>query len=435
MQGNSSISGGNYFCPGLFRAILTAKNLKAVHLHTGGLIGAMVRLAVRLCGVPYVISIHGGQADLPKEQMNQLLAPLKGTFNWGKILEILLRANRVHANADTIISLGESERRKLREQYPHTRVEVLPNGVDCRRFASADGAAFRKKYQLGNGLLILCVGSFHRQKNQMTLFEAFAWLRKTSMPDIKLVLIGVVYDEAYFREISARAANSGLADSTLLLPNLPYDSPDLANAYAAADLFALPSSLYEPFGIVVLEAWSAKCPVICARTGGLADFGHDGDNLRFTDTSDAGALAEAIAKLHFAPSLSARLAANGQKNRRNLFVESNHGKTPEFLPEGRCGGEPGGIEKLIPEGYENLIVLLCCGGITDISGEAVFRKDQFFRSADFVTEHHTQEKIQKCRIMHFPVLRCIGKFPRREIFSECGIDRRFAPDIGTRNQR
>ena len=134
------------------------------------------------------------------------------------------------------------------------------NGVDYRRFASADGAAFRKKYRLGNGPLILCVGSFHRQKNQMTLFEAFAGLRKTSMSDVKLILIGVVYDEAYFREISARAADSGLADSTLLLPNLPYDSPDLANAYAAADLFVLPS-LYEPFGIVVLEAWSAKCPV------------------------------------------------------------------------------------------------------------------------------------------------------------------------------
>ena len=307
-----NIRGGNYFCPGLFRALLTAKNLKAVHLHTGGLIGAMGRLAAKLRGVPYVISIHGGQADLPKEQMDQLLAPLQGTFNWGKILEIILRTNRVHADADAIISLGESERRKLREQYPHTRVEVLPNGVDYRRFASADGAAFRKKYRLGNGPLILCVGSFHRQKNQMTLFEAFAGLRKTSMSDVKLVLIGVVYDEAYFREISARAADSGLADSTLLLPNLPYDSPDLANAYAAADLFVLPS-LYEPFGIVVLEAWSAKCPVICARTGGLADFGHDGDNLRFTDTSDAGALAEAIAELHFTPSLSARLAANGQK--------------------------------------------------------------------------------------------------------------------------
>ena len=276
------------------------------------LIGAMGRLAAKLRGVPYVISIHGGQADLPKEQMDQLLAPLQGTFNWGKILEILLRTNRVHADADAIISLGESERRKLKEQYPHTRVEVLPNGVDYRRFASADGAAFRKKYRLGNGPLILCVGSFHRQKNQMTLFEAFAGLRKTSMSDVKLILIGVVYDEAYFREISARAADSGLADSTLLLPNLPYDSPDLANAYAAADLFVLPS-LYEPFGIVVLEAWSAKCPVICARTGGLADFGHDGDNLRFTDTSDAGALAEAIAELHFTPSLSARLAANGQK--------------------------------------------------------------------------------------------------------------------------
>ena len=192
-----NIRGGNYFCPGLFRALLTAKNLKAVHLHTGGLIGAMGRLAAKLRGVPYVISIHGGQADLPKEQMDQLLAPLQGTFNWGKILEILLRTNRVHADADAIISLGESERRKLKEQYPHTRVEVLPNGVDYRRFASADGAAFRKKYRLGNGPLILCVGSFHRQKNQMTLFEAFAGLRKTSMPDVKLVLIGVVYDEAY----------------------------------------------------------------------------------------------------------------------------------------------------------------------------------------------------------------------------------------------
>ncbi len=54
--------------------------------------------------------------------------------------------------------------------------------------------------------------------------------------------------------------------------------------------------------------------MICARTGGLADFGHDGGNLRFTDTADAGALAGAIAELYFDPSLSARLAANGRKN-------------------------------------------------------------------------------------------------------------------------
>ena len=292
-----NIRGGNYFCPGLFRALLTAKNLKAVHLHTGGLIGAMGRLAAKLRGVPYVISIHGGQADLPKEQMDQLLAPLRGTFNWGKILEILLRTNRVHADADAIISLGESERRKLKEQYPHTRVEVLPSGVDYRRFASADGAAFRKKYRLGNGPLILCVGSFHRQKNQMTLFEAFAGLRKTSMSDVKLILIGVVYDEAYFREISARAADSGLADSTLLLPNLPYDSPDLANAYAAADLFVLPTR-EDIWGLVINEAMAYGLPVITTdRCVAGLELVEEGVNGSIVPVEDAAALAGKMKEL------------------------------------------------------------------------------------------------------------------------------------------
>jgi len=61
--------GGNFFSLELFRLLLRTRDIKAIHLHTGGFIGAMGRLVARWRRIPYFISLHGGQLDLPPEQM------------------------------------------------------------------------------------------------------------------------------------------------------------------------------------------------------------------------------------------------------------------------------------------------------------------------------------------------------------------------------
>mgnify|MGYP001010545321 CR=1 FL=1 len=118
-------------------------------------------------------------------------------------------------------------------------------------------------------------------------------------------------------------------DFVLFLPNLPYDSVDLADAYASADIFVLPS-FYEPFGIVVLEAWAASCPVVCGRTGGLCDFGRDGENLRFTDPASSDALAGAVEELHQDKNLAAHLAQGGKETARTYSWETITGRLLEL---------------------------------------------------------------------------------------------------------
>ncbi|MDQ0290145.1 glycosyltransferase family 4 protein [Oligosphaera ethanolica] len=305
--------GGNYFSLSLFFALLFTRHLQAIHLHTGGFMGAMGRLVAKVRRVPYVISIHGGSLALPAEQMQKLLAPLKGSFNWGKVLEVLFPIKNVYRDATAILCLSEQERLLNAEKYPRSRVLSFPNGVDSERFAAADGAAFRAKYGIAvDAPVLLCVGSFYAQKNQQRLVEAFRLLHDSGHSRAQLVLIGVCYDRAYFDGLRAQVREYGLSDSVLFLQDLPYQSLDLLNAYAAADIFVFPS-LYETFGIVVLEAWSAQTPVVCGRIGGIVDYGRDDDNLCFADVTSAVDIAAKTAALLADPAYAARIAAGGRK--------------------------------------------------------------------------------------------------------------------------
>ena len=83
-------------------------------------------------------------------------------------------------------------------------------------------------------------------------------------------------------------------------------------AYKAADIFVLPS-LFEPFGIVVLEAWSAGVPVIVSRTGGLQRLVEDGVTGLFFDTSNIQSFMDAFYKLKMNPDLIKSLKDNSLK--------------------------------------------------------------------------------------------------------------------------
>lgn len=324
-----SLRGGDYFCPGIFFTVLFTRNLHAVHLHTGGFIGALGRLAARLRRRPCVMSIHGGRLDLPPEQMAQLLAPLKGSLNWGRVLEFLLRSRRLDSDVDTLICLAESERERLQAKYPGTRVVTLPNGVDVRRFSSGDGEEFRRSHGLGDAPVLLAVGGFYEQKNQLTLLEAFAMLKSRGFADARLVMIGVVYDREYFDRLAEFAKSRLPEGDVLFLCNLDYRSPELAGAYRAADCFVHPSR-YETFGIVILEAFAASCPVVCGCVGGIRDYGEDGRNLLFADIGSAGSIAAAAARILGDPELARRLAESGGETAASYSWETIAGTLLEY---------------------------------------------------------------------------------------------------------
>ena len=301
--------GGNVLSFPFLFALLFCKNIKLIHLHTGGRLGAFVRLVSKLRKFPYLISVHGGLLEIPEKQLAELVAPMKGSFNWGKIFDFILNAGKVEEDAAAIICVSKSEQKMLAEKYPGEKVVYLENGVNIEHFASGDAQKFRDNYKLENEKIILNVASFNPQKNQTALIDSFEAVLK-SHPDCKLVLIGTIYDEEYYKLLLKKAEK--LKDSVIIIPNLNFDSEVLINAYAASDLFVLPS-LYEPFGIVVLEAWAAGKPVACSGAGGLKAFVHNNENGLIFDVESTEDITEKISQLLDDKDLAAKLAAAGRE--------------------------------------------------------------------------------------------------------------------------
>lgn len=324
--------GGNLLSLKLFWALITRRDLNAIHLHTLGFMGILARLAAKIRKIPYFITIHGGNLELPQSQKEKLAAPLAGSFNYGKILEILLGGRRVMADATAIFCVSHSEYELMRAQYSETKAVYLPNGVDVGRFSSGVAERFRARYcpPGDDRSIILSVGGFYPQKNQSMLLEAFARVH-ADRPDSLLVLIGVLYDRDYFAGLERRANELGIADSVMLIKNLPFNSESLEDAYAASSLFVMPST-YEPFGIVCIEAWAAGRVVLCSPVGGMRQFIQDGRNGLYFDLSSLDDLVAKITRLLGDDALRTRLAEAGRRDAEDYSWAAVAGKLAEYYP-------------------------------------------------------------------------------------------------------
>lgn len=302
------LKGGSPLSLPLFFALLRQKNLKLVHTHVGRRLGGIARTVARLRKIPYVIHVHGGRHTVPQEQYDAMVAPVKGKPEWGKLFGFLFGSRRVFSDADAVICVGKSEAEEMR-QRGQKNVHYLPNGVHVQRFADASPDLFRKAYGLENTPFILCLSRIDYQKNQRLLVKAFAEFRKTH-PGHKLVFIGPVTVEDYHRQLLADIEAAGLSDDVLIIPGLRPGDPLLPSAYRAAELFVLPTS-NEPFGIVILEAWAARTPVVATRVGGIPGFTTDGENILLSEDGDVGMLAEKMEQLADSPALQQKLTENG----------------------------------------------------------------------------------------------------------------------------
>jgi len=277
--------GGDLYSIPMFLKLLFQKNIYIFHLHTINRVGAMVRIISKIRKIPYIITIHGGILDMPKEHLEELSQPNRGSFNWGKPIDILIGKNRVFDDSSAIICVSKKEQELMQKKYPNKIIKHIPNGVDLNKFNNGNKERFYKDFNLSeNNKVILSVGSFHPLKNQMLLIESFLDLEKTGKKDIlyqniTLVLVGVIYNEAYYNSLLEKAK---LSKNIIILPNLDFNSDRLKDVYKSANIFVLPTK-YDAFGIVVLEAWTEKIPSIVSKIGGLLSFVKDKENGIFFD--------------------------------------------------------------------------------------------------------------------------------------------------------
>ena len=295
--------GGNPFCPKLLDALRTG-GFSLIHIHCAGRLSVQCALLARRLGIPCVISLHGGHAAVPPEELRQMMAPVRGKFNYGGLIDRLrgLRRDAV-AEASAAICISRDEEARLKERYPGHRIVYLPNGVDVASFAQKPSCSPRTEWGIPpTRRLMLCISRIDYQKNQIALLEPLARL-----PETHLLLVGPVTAPWYHERLLSRARELQCQDRLTVIPGLPPGDPRLKAILHEADIFVLPS-LHEPFGIVALEAWSAGLPVIAARTGGLKDFIADGRNGLLFDPKDTEGLVRCVRRLLEDAALRASLA-------------------------------------------------------------------------------------------------------------------------------
>lgn len=178
--------------------------------------------------------------------------------------------------SDRIVTISESTKRDLVEllHIPAEKIVVAPPGVDQaifqRNYSKVQLQQIRDKYSLPSHY-ILYMGTLEPRKNIERLVQAFALLRQNaSLQRYKLVLAGKKgwqYD-SIFQQI----AQHGLQQEVICTGYV--DETDKAALYQQADLFVFPS-LYEGFGMPVLEAMAAGVPVLTSNVSSLPEVAGD----------------------------------------------------------------------------------------------------------------------------------------------------------------
>ena len=195
------------------------------------------------------------------------------------------------------------------EQGP---IEVIPNGIDPVEHVPADDlVALRRRFAAPGERLVLLIGRLVYEKGfQLALAALPAVIGR--LGDVRFVVAGSGTHEA---ELRAQAAALGLDRHGEFLGWVGDDV--LRGLYRVADLAVVPS-IYEPFGLVALEAMAAGCPCLVADTGGLREVvPHERAGLRFR-ASDPEALAGAAIRLLADRSLSTRLASAASTHVRHF---------------------------------------------------------------------------------------------------------------------
>lgn len=246
----------------LARSLLMAKdNLDAdiVHCHTwytqmGGL------LASKLWGVPYLLTVHSLEPLRPWK-----VEQLGNAYHLSSWIE---RTAIEQANA--VIAVSKETREDVLRLFDvdPAKVHVIYNGIDPAEYRKDSGTDVLEKYGVDPARpFVLFVGRITRQKGIIHLVNAIPHLD----PDLQVVLCAGAPDtpeigqEMLDRVNAVSAGRPGVIWIREMLPR-----PDVIQMYSNAAVFCCPS-VYEPFGIINLEAMACETAVVASAVGGIKE--------------------------------------------------------------------------------------------------------------------------------------------------------------------
>jgi len=196
---------------------------------------------------------------------------------------------------------------------PQDKITVIPNGISTEKFQLEESLGeLRSNYALPQEKIILFVGRLVHEKGAHVLLEAFPGILR-SVPQAKLVVVGKGGEQ---EALEAKARQSGIREKVCFTGYLP--EQDLLRLYKCADVAVFPS-LYEPFGIVALEAMASGIPVVLSDTGGLREIVVDGVDGFKAFPGDSWSLGEKIINLLWDSEAAANLASQAYGKAKNIY--------------------------------------------------------------------------------------------------------------------
>ena len=276
-------------------------------VHCGNIrpVGHAVWLAQRRTGAPYLVYVNGMDLLVERRKAASALKRRSTAAIFG-------RAAGVVANSEWTAQLAAAVMREtgVRRAPPVAAIDL---GTDPAQFhPSRDTGALRRRFGLGEAMLLLTVARLVRHKGHDVAIQAVAALRE-SHPDLRYLVVGTGPDEPRLR---ALAAELGVADAVVFAG--PLSDADVAEAYATADVYVGlsredgPISV-EGFGISFVEAGASGTPSVAGDSGGVRSAVRHGETGFVIPPSDPTAAAATIATLLADGDLRARMGERARQ--------------------------------------------------------------------------------------------------------------------------
>ncbi len=233
-----------------------------------------------------------------------VVLPVSGTARRMKGLYDAMVGVKTLNLADRLIAMTELEKKWCEGEGISTdKIDIIPNGIPKEAFKRYDGNAAKKKFGLDRYLLF--VGRMYQEKAPLHLVNALDNL-KDDFPNLGVIFAGPDQGEA--AKVSALAKEKGLGDRVVYAGKV--EEQEKFELLAGCEAFVLPSK-FEAQGIVFIEAWTQKKPIIGTRVGGVPYVIKDGETGLLYEYGDMDGLTGHIRTILENPGEARRLGDNG----------------------------------------------------------------------------------------------------------------------------
>lgn len=221
---------------------------------------------------------------------------------------------------------------------PKDKLRAIPNGIDTSKLKASeyvDSKEMRSRFARPDEKIVLFVGRLVREKGVWLVVDAFRDLLHT-VPEAKLIIVGKGPEEMYLRDHVRRIGLDGKIHLTGFV-----DDEVRNQLYKMCHVAVFPS-LYEPFGIVALEAMGLGKPVVVSDTGGLGEVVEHGyTGLKFP-VGNKQCLTQALIDVLLDFNLAQRVANEGQREAQlytwDKVAESTESVYRDVIRQAQAGG-------------------------------------------------------------------------------------------------